>query len=95
MKMDDDFQSYLVKGALFDGFADIPCMLKFKDIVVPKRLAPFTARKRTKNRETFFHCFIHDSVQTSLCNKLALEHVVPYQAATHFFIGEIYIIPLI
>ena len=60
MKMDDDFQSYLVKGALFDGFADIPCMLKFKDIVVPKRLAPFTARKRTKNRETFFHCFIHD-----------------------------------
>lgn len=46
--MDDDFQSYLVKGALFDGFADIPCMLKFRDIVVPKRLAPFTARKKNE-----------------------------------------------
>lgn len=60
MKMDNDFQDYLVDGAVFEGSADIPCMLKFKDIVVPKRLAPYSARKRIKGRDVFYHCFIHD-----------------------------------
>ena len=60
MKMDDDFQSYLVEGAIFDGDADIPCMLQFKNIIIPKIIAPYTARKRTKDKNTFFHCFIHD-----------------------------------
>jgi hypothetical protein len=60
MKMDNDFQDYLVEGATFEGCADIPYMLKFENIVAPKRLAPYTARKRIKDKNVFFHCFIHD-----------------------------------
>ncbi len=58
--MDNDFQDYLVDGVLFEGEADIPCMIKFNNIIVPKRLVPFSARKRAKDRNVFFHCFIHD-----------------------------------
>ncbi|MCF0107857.1 MAG: DUF4417 domain-containing protein [Bacilli bacterium] len=60
MKMDDDFQNYLVEGAIFDGDADIPCMLTLNNIVIPKSLAPYTARKRIKNKNVVLHCFIHD-----------------------------------
>lgn len=60
MKMDDDFQSYLVEGAIYEGDADIPCMINMKNIVIPKDCAPYTARKRLKNKNVFLHCFIHD-----------------------------------
>ncbi len=66
MKMDDDFQSYLVDGAIFDGDADIPCMLEFENLIIPKSLVPFTARKRVKNKRVFLHCFIHDYQFSSL-----------------------------
>lgn len=66
MKMDNDFQSYLVEGAVFDGDADIPSMFRYKNIVIPKSLAPYTARKRIKNKNTFLHCFIHDFQFSSL-----------------------------
>lgn len=66
MKMDNDFQSYLVDGATFDGDADIPCMIKFNNIVIPKKLVPFTARKRISNDSVFLHCFIHDFQFSSL-----------------------------
>ena len=58
--MDDDFQSYLVEGVVFEGEADIPCMLKLHNIVVPHNLAPYTSRKRIKNKKVVLHCFIHD-----------------------------------
>lgn len=60
MKMDNDFQDYLVDGAMFEGEQDIPCMLKLNNIVIPKKLAPYTARKRIKDKDTFLHCFLHD-----------------------------------
>ena len=66
MKMDDDFQSYLVEGAIFDGPADIPCMLELKNISIPKVLVPFTARKRFSGCDVFLHCFIHDFQFSSL-----------------------------
>lgn len=66
MKMDDDFQSYLVEGAAFEGDADIPCMMEFKNIIIPKELVPYTARKRINNKNIFLHCFIHDFQFSSL-----------------------------
>lgn len=60
MKMDNDFQDYLVEGAVFDGEQDIPCMLKFNNIILPKKVAPFTARKRINDKKVFLHCFLHD-----------------------------------
>ncbi len=60
MKMDDDFQGYLVEGAIFEGDCDIPCMLTQQNMAIPKALAPYTARKRIKDKNTFLHCFIHD-----------------------------------
>ncbi len=60
MKMDDDFQNYLVVGAVFDGEADIPCMMRMDNVIIPKKIAPYTARKRIKNPNVFLHCFIHD-----------------------------------
>lgn len=66
MKMDDDFQSYLVEGAVFEGEADIPCMLKLHNIAMPRSLAPFTSRKRIKNKKVVLHCFIHDYQFSSL-----------------------------
>lgn len=60
MKIDDDFQEYLVEGAIFEGEQDIPCMLEPKNIIIPKLLIPYSARKTTKNRDAFLHCFIHD-----------------------------------
>ena len=60
MKMDDDFQNYLVEGAIFDGDADIPCMLRLNDLIIPKSLSPYSARKRISNKNVFLHCFIHD-----------------------------------
>lgn len=60
MKMDNDFQDYLVDGAIFEGEQDIPCMLKLNNIVIPKKLAPYTARKRIKDKDVFLHCFLHD-----------------------------------
>lgn len=66
MKMDNDFQDYLVDGALFEGEADIPCMMKFNNIIVPKRLVPFSSRKRTKDTNVFLHCYIHDFQFSSL-----------------------------
>lgn len=66
MKMDNDFQDYLVEGAVFDGEQDIPCMLKFDNIILPKKVIPFTARKRIKNKNVFLHCFLHDFQFSSL-----------------------------
>lgn len=66
MKMDDDFQSYLVEGALFEGEADIPCMMAFKNIVLPKGLIAYNERKRAKSKRLFLHCFIHDYLFSSL-----------------------------
>ena len=66
MKMDDDFQSYLVEGAIFEGDADIPSLMEFKNIIIPKELAPYTARKRINNKNIFLHCFIHDFQFSSL-----------------------------
>ena len=60
MKMDDDFQEYLVEGAMFEGEADIPCMIKMDNIKLPKHLVPYTSRKRIKDKEIYLHCFIHD-----------------------------------
>lgn len=60
MKMDDDFQSYLVEGAIFEGKADIPCMLRLNNIIIPKCLSPYTTRKRIKDKNVVLHCFIHD-----------------------------------
>ncbi len=60
MKMDDDFQNYLVEGAIFEGDADIPCMLRTNNIIIPKILSPYCARKRIENKNVFLHCFIHD-----------------------------------
>ena len=77
MKMDNDFQGYLVEGAIFDGSADIPCMLKFDNIVVPKRLAPYSARKRIKDKDVFFHCFIHDCQFSSLITETK-RHVADF-----------------
>lgn len=66
MKMDDDFQGYLVEGAIFEGKEDIPCMIKMQNLVLPKSLTPYSARKRIKNKETMLHCFIHDYRFSSL-----------------------------
>ena len=66
MKMDDDFQSYLVEGAVFEGEADIPCMLRFKNLIIPTRLAPYTARRRIKDKNVVLHCFIHDFLFSNL-----------------------------
>ena len=66
MKIDDDFQSYLIEGAIFEGDADIPCMLKFEHIVIPSDLAPYTMRKKLKNKKVFLHCFIHDYLFSNL-----------------------------
>lgn len=66
MKMDDDFQNYLVEGAIFEGEADIPCMLKMRNMVLPSRLIPYSARKRNKDEKAFLHCFIHDFQFSSL-----------------------------
>lgn len=66
MKMDDDFQNYLVEGAVYDGKEDIPSMIKFQKIVLPKDVAPFTSHKRIKNKNVFLHCFIHDYQFSSL-----------------------------
>jgi len=60
MKMNDDFQDYLIEGAVFDGDIDIPCMLSLNNIIIPKKLAPYTERKRIKNKNVVLHCFIHD-----------------------------------
>lgn len=60
MKMDDDFQSYLTEGAIFEGDADVPCMLKLNNLIIPKKLFPYTMRKRIKDKGAFVHCFIHD-----------------------------------
>ena len=79
-KMDDDFQGYLVEGAIFDGAADIPCMLSFKNIIVSPALAPFTARKRIKSEGVFLHCFIHD-FQFS---RLITETKIFIDELTHF-----------
>ena len=40
-------------------------------------LAKLILFSQTLSWKTKFHCFMHDSVQTSLCNKLTLEHIVP------------------
>ncbi len=64
--MDDDFQSYLVDGASYEGDADIPCMLEFKNLVIPKELVPYNARKRIRNKDVFLHCFIHDYLFSDL-----------------------------
>lgn len=66
MKMDNDFQNYLVEGAVFEGEQDNPCMLKFKNIVVPKTLISYSTRIRNKNKEAFIHCFEHDFKFSSL-----------------------------
>ena len=60
MKMDDDFQNYLVEGARFEGDCGIPCMFKMTNIIIPKRLVPYIERKSVKDKNVFLHCFIHD-----------------------------------
>lgn len=59
-KMDNDFQDYLVEGAIFEGKADIPGMMNINNMIIPKFLAPYTARKRINDKDTVLHCFIHD-----------------------------------
>ena len=66
MKMDDDFQSYLTEGAIFEGNEGIPCMLKFSNIKIPKRCIPYTERKRSKDKHVFLHCYIHDFLFSNL-----------------------------
>lgn len=66
MKMDDDFQNYLVEGALYEGDADIPCMLRLNNLIIPKSLAPYTARKRIRDKNVVLHCFVHDFQFSSL-----------------------------
>ena len=60
MKMDDDFQNYLVEGARFEGDCGIPRMFKMRNIIIPKRLVPYIERKSVKDKNVFLHCFIHD-----------------------------------
>ena len=70
MKMDDDFQNYLVGGAIFDGDADIPCMLRLNDLIIPKSLSPYSARKRISNKNVYLHCFIHDFQFSNLITEI-------------------------
>ena len=80
MKMDDDFQEYLVEGAVFEGEADIPMMLKPSYFVLPKDCVPYTKRKLLTSKNVFLHCFVHDFLFSSLITetKKHLEELAQY-----------------
>lgn len=66
IKIDDDFQSYLVEGATFVGEAGIPMLMDTSDIETPKDLISFRFCKNEKDRHKFVHFYIYDKYFSSL-----------------------------
>lgn len=60
-KLDDDFYSYLVEGADFEGEAGIPVLLDLRNTQVPHALLPFEKRNSPGyDKRRYIHFYMHD-----------------------------------
>lgn len=60
IKIDDDFQSYLVEGASFVGEPGIPMLMDTNDACIPKKLISFPKCKYSVDRKQYVHFYVYD-----------------------------------
>ena len=58
--VDDGFDAELVKTAVFTGNLEIPLIKKPDEFIIPKRMIPFSERKKSENYEEFVCFYEHD-----------------------------------
>ena len=64
--IDDGFRADLVEQAIFDGSLEIPVIQKPKQLVIPKGIIPFSARKRSNHHKEFVAFYEYDTRFTDI-----------------------------
>ncbi len=58
--LDDGYQGYLVKDAVFVGEPGIPMLMDLKNTQIPGGLIPFTKAKKCSDKRNYVHFYVHD-----------------------------------
>lgn len=61
IKIDDDFQAYLVEGATFVGEAGIPVLMDTDAVAIPSSLVSFPKSIHTADKHQFVHFYVFDN----------------------------------